>query len=157
MNADPAVMEHFPSTLTRADTERLVRHIEQGFEERGYGLWALEVVGGAPFIGFVGLNLTTWEAPFTPAVEVGWRLGAEHWGRGYATEAAREAVRFGFEVLGLDEIVSFTVPANVRSRRVMERLGMTLDPGGDFENPNVPEGSHLRHHVLYRLARPERK
>lgn len=153
MNADPVVMEFFPSTLARADSDALVRRIEERFEDRGYGLWAVEVVGVAPFIGFVGLNPTEWEAHFTPAVEVGWRLAKEYWGQGYATEAAREALRFGFEEVGLDEIVSFTSEGHLASRAVMERLGMTRDPIDDFDNPKVPEGSPLRRHVLYRLRR----
>jgi ribosomal-protein-alanine N-acetyltransferase len=153
LNADPVVMRHFPSTRTRAETERDVAAIEHRFDAHGYGLWAVEVVGGEPFVGFVGLNLTTFEAPFTPAVEVGWRLARAHWGRGYATEGARAALAFGFGTAGLDEIVSFTTPANERSWRVMERIGMTRDPADDFDHPNIPEGHRLRRHVLYRLSR----
>jgi RimJ/RimL family protein N-acetyltransferase len=150
LNADPEVMRHFPSTMSREQSDAMVDWASGLIEERGWGLWAVEVVGGAPFIGFVGLN----EPRFMPdTVEVGWRLAREHWGHGYATEAAREAVRFGFEELGLDEIVAFTVPANTRSRRVMERLGMTHDPADDFDHPNVPDGP-LKRHVLYRLRRP---
>lgn len=152
MNADPRVMEHFPGRMTRSESDRLVDRIVAHFDEHGYGLWAVEVPGKVPFAGFVGLNVTLFEAPFTPAVEVGWRLAAGHWGHGYATEAAREAVRYGFDEAGLDEIVSFTVPANVRSRRVMERLGMTRDPAGDFDHPSLV-GSPLARHVLYRLRR----
>ena len=125
LNADPVVMEHFPSTLDRA-----------------------------PFVGFVGLAPATFEAPFTPAVEVGWRLDRRWWGHGIATEAARAAVADGFERVGLEEIVSFTASGNLRSRQVMERLGMVRDPDGDFEHPNVPVGSPVRSHVLYRLRRP---
>lgn len=157
MNADPVVMEYFPAMLDRDQTAALVQSFEQRFEERGYGLWAVEVVDPpslrAPFAGFVGLNYTDWPAHFTPAVEIGWRLAAEHWGRGYATEAARAAMRFGFEDVGLDEIVSFTVPANTRSRAVMERLGMTRNPDDDFDHPRVDPASPFHRHVLYRLTR----
>jgi RimJ/RimL family protein N-acetyltransferase len=153
LNADPVVMEHFPSTLSRAESDGLVDRIEAAFEEQGWGWWAVEVPGVADFIGFVGLSRPGFQAHFTPAVEVGWRLARLHWGRGYATEAARAAVAAGFGELGLDEIVSFTVPANRRSRAVMERLGMTRDPADDFEHPRIPVGHQLRPHVLYRLHR----
>ena len=153
LNADPAVMEHFPAPLTREESNALADRIEAGYDERGWGLWAVEVRESAPFIGFVGLNPATFDAPFTPATEVGWRLAREHWGHGYATEAARAALEFGFVDLELGEIVSFTTHANTRSRRVMERLGMRRDPVDDFDNPNVPEGSPIRPHVLYRLDR----
>jgi ribosomal-protein-alanine N-acetyltransferase len=106
-----------------------------------------------PFVGFVGLSVPRFEAHFTPCVEIGWRLAREHWGRGYAGEGARAALAFGFDALGLDEIVSFTVPRNLRSRRVMERIGMACDPAGDFDHPALPEGHALRRHVLYRMAR----
>jgi len=115
----------------------------------------VEIPAVAPFIGFVGLWTPSFEAHFTPAVEVGWRLAREHWGRGYASEAAEASVALGFGGLALEEIVAFTVPANFRSRRVMERLGMTHDPADDFDHPGVPEGHALRRHVLYRLARPD--
>ncbi|MFP2931712.1 GNAT family N-acetyltransferase [Pyxidicoccus sp. 3LG] len=153
MCGDPRVMEHFPSTLTRAECEAQVENIRRHFAERGFGLWAVEVPGVAPFIGFTGLSVPRFEAHFTPCVEAGWRIAAEHWGQGYATEAARAAVAFGFERLGLGELVSFTVPANVRSRRVMEKLGFTHDPAEDFDHPRLPEGHALRRHVLYRLSR----
>jgi RimJ/RimL family protein N-acetyltransferase len=153
LNADAVVMEHFSAPLRGAESEAFVDRIERGFDERGWGLWAVEVPGTAPFIGFVGLNPVTFEAPFTPAVEVGWRLAREHWGHGYATEAARAALEFGFETLALDEIVSFTTQGNTRSRRVMERLGMRYDPADDFDHPNVQRADPLRLHVLYRLDR----
>lgn len=153
MNADRVVMEHFPSTLTGVESDDLVDRFEQHFEERGYGLWAVEVLGGEPFIGFVGLNSwdSDFDAPFTPAVEVGWRFAADHWGRGFATEGAAAAVAFAFGELRLDDIVSFTVVANQPSRRVMERLGMTHDPADDFDHPRLPEGHPMRRHMLYRL------
>jgi RimJ/RimL family protein N-acetyltransferase len=118
-------------------------------------LWAVEIVGEAPFAGFVGLSVPRFEAGFTPWVEIGWRLAAEYWGRGLATEGARAAAAFGFDHLGLGEIVSYTVPANVRSRRVMEKLGMTHDERQDFDHPLLPEGHPLRPHVFYRLARSD--
>ncbi|MDQ6854161.1 MAG: GNAT family N-acetyltransferase [Actinomycetota bacterium] len=153
LNADPAVMEHFPATLRHDESDALVDRIEAGFEQRGWGLWAVEAPGSAPFVGFVGLNPATFDAPFTPAVEIGWRLAREHWGKGYATEGALAALAFGFDTLSLDEIVSFTTNANMRSRQVMERLDMQHDDADDFENPNVPVGDPCRPHVLYRLAR----
>lgn len=153
LNADPVVMEHFPGPLTRLESDAFVDRIEAGLEERGYGLWAVEVFGESSFIGFIGLNPATFEAPFTPALEVGWRLDRGHWGRGYATEGALAALAFAFEELGEDEVVSFTTVANSRSRAVMERLGMTRDPTDDFEHPNVPEGHPIRPHVLYRIDR----
>jgi RimJ/RimL family protein N-acetyltransferase len=153
LNADPVVMEHFPSTITRARSDSIVlERVLPMFAEHGFGWWAVDVPGVAPFVGFVGLQEPSFDAWFTPCVEVGWRLSREHWGHGYATEAARAALTHGFDVVGLDEIVSFTVPANVRSRAVMERLGMRYD--GEFEHPRLAEGSPLRTHVLYRLPRP---
>lgn len=153
LNADPVVMEHLPALTSRAESDAMVDRIEAHFDRRGFGLWAVEVRGGAPFVGFVGLWTPMFEAHFTPAVEVGWRLARAHWGHGYATEAARAAVDYGFEELELEEIVAFTVPGNFRSRRVMERLGMTHDPVDDFDHPGIPAGHPLRRHVLYRLAR----
>jgi ribosomal-protein-alanine N-acetyltransferase len=155
MNADPRVMEHFPGTMTRAESDGFVDRIETHFAEHGFGLWAVEVPGVAEFIGFVGLAVPRFEAHFTPAVEVGWRLAAGWWGRGYATEAAREALRFGFDDAGLAEIVSFTAVANEPSRAVMRRIGMTHDPPGDFDHPALPPGDRLERHVLYRLTREE--
>lgn len=151
LNADPVVMEHFPATLTRAESDAMVDSIETRFDDRGYGLWAVEVVGGPAFIGFVGLSRPGFDAHFTPAVEVGWRLAQEGWGHGYATEAARAAIEDGFTRVGLREIVSFTTPRNTRSRAVMERLGMTHDPADDFGHPRFPEGHRIHRHVLYRL------
>jgi ribosomal-protein-alanine N-acetyltransferase len=153
LNADPRVMEHFPAPLSAAESAASAARIRAHLEERGFGLWAVEVPGVTAFAGFVGLSVPRFEAPFTPCVEVGWRLACAHWGHGYATEGARAAVAFGFERLGLAEVVSFTVPGNVRSRRVMERLGMARDPGGDFDHPLIPAGHPLRRHVLYRLRR----
>jgi ribosomal-protein-alanine N-acetyltransferase len=154
LNADPEVMEHFPATLDRAASDALVTRIEAQFAERGFGLWALEVRATARFVGFTGLAWQAFPAHFTPAVEVGWRLERAAWGHGFATEAARAALAHGFDVVGLEEIVSMTARTNVRSQRVMERIGMTRDPADDFDPPNVAVGSPLRPHVLYRLRRP---
>jgi len=153
LNADPVVMEHFPGVLTREESDAFAGRIEAHFQDKGFGLWAVEVPGDADFIGFVGLSVPRFEAQFMPAVEVGWRLDRPYWGRGLATEAARAAVADGFERIGLDEIVSFTTPANVSSRRVMERLGMTHDERDDFEHPVISVGHRMRRHVLYRLRR----
>jgi RimJ/RimL family protein N-acetyltransferase len=157
MNADLRVMEHFPAILSRQETEAQVARIRAHFAQEGWGLWALEVPGVAPFVGFVGLSTVSFTTPFTPAVEVGWRLAPAHWGSGYATEGARSALGVAFGKLGLAEVVSFTVPANVRSRRVMERLGMHHAPAEDFEHPRLSPGHPLRRHVLYRLGRAEWK
>jgi RimJ/RimL family protein N-acetyltransferase len=151
MNADSEVMEHFPSTLSPKQSAALVERIEAGFEVHGYGLWAVEMPGHAPFVGFVGLSQVGPPLSFAPAVEVGWRLARPYWGRGLATEAALAAIAFGFERHALREIVSFTSLGNVRSRRVMERLGMHRDPSDDFDHPLLPVGDLLRRHVLYRL------
>jgi len=153
MNADEQVMEFLPKVLSRAESDALAGRIREHFDRHGFGLWAVEVVGSAEFVGFVGLSIPRFQAHFTPCVEVGWRLVYELWGMGYATEGARAAIDFGFTELQLDEIVSFTVPENLRSRRVMDRLGMTHSPAGDFEHPGLPDGHRLRKHVLYRLSR----
>jgi RimJ/RimL family protein N-acetyltransferase len=155
LNADPAVMEHFLKPLDRAESDAFVARIEAHFAREGFGFWALEAPGVAPLVGLVGLARPSFQAPFTPCVEIGWRLAREYWGRGYATEGAREALRYGFAQLGLDEIVAFTVPANVRSRTVMERLGMSRSAGDDFDHPNLPEGHQLKRHVLYRIRRAD--
>jgi ribosomal-protein-alanine N-acetyltransferase len=152
LNADPQVMAHFPAPLDRATSDDLVDRFVAHWAEHGLGLWAVERATDDRFLGFTGLSVPGFDAHFTPAVEVGWRLVRDAWGRGYATEAARAALRFGFETRGLQEIVSFTVPANARSRRVMERIGMTHDPADDFDHPRLPPGHGLRRHVLYRLS-----
>ena len=151
LNRDPRVMEHYPAPLTRDESDAFVRErVVRSFADRGFGPWAVEVPGVAPFIGYVGLLAPTFEAHFTPCVEIGWRLAFPAWGHGYATEAARVALAFGFGEAGLDEIVSFTVPANRRSVAVMERLGLRAD--GEFDHPRLPPGHELRRHVLYRLS-----
>jgi ribosomal-protein-alanine N-acetyltransferase len=144
-------MRYFPSMLSREQSDALARNISDAIEQDGWGLWAVEVVDGPRFIGFVGLNEPRFEAHFTPAIEVGWRLARAHWGHGYATEAAKASVDFGFRQLDLQEIVAMIAPANERSRAVAERLGMTRDPADDFDHPRVPEGPLCRH-ALYRLG-----
>jgi ribosomal-protein-alanine N-acetyltransferase len=150
MNADARVMEHFPALLAREESDAMARRIMARLESQGWGLWALEVAGGEPFIGFAGLATPAFEEYFTPCTEVGWRLARDAWGHGYATEAARAAVAFGFGNLGLAEIVSFTATTNTRSMAVMERLGMRRD--GEFDHPRIAEGNPVRRHVLYRLG-----
>lgn len=149
LNADSKVMEFFPSPLTRVESDTMADRCQSLIEERGWGFWAAEAKATQEFIGFVGLHTPSAELPFSPCVEVGWRLAFQHWGKGFASEAAREAIRVGFQFLGLREIVSFTTVRNLRSRAVMERLGMRAS--GTFEHPQVPESSGLRQHCLYRL------
>ena len=156
MNADPRVAEFLPTPLSREGSDAFVARVEAHFDQHGFGLWAVEIPGVTPFAGFAGLSRPRFEAHFQPAVEIGWRLATEYWGRGYATEGARAALDYGFETMGLEEIVSITVPANTRSRRVMEKLGMTRDPRDDFDHPLLPEGHPLRPHVLYRIRRASR-
>ena len=146
LNADPVVMEHFPSTMTREASDAFVDFNIATIAERGWGLWAVEANGA--FIGFVGLN----EPRFRPGVEIGWRLRRTAWGHGYATEAALAVLDYAFDELGLDEVISFTTVENQRSRRVMERIGMTHDTADDFDHPNVTN-ERIRPHVLYRVAR----
>lgn len=154
LNADPVVMEHMQGTMSRDRSDAFIDRIEAHWADQGWGLWAVEVPGVAPFIGYVGL----WPADYVtgePMVEVGWRLARAHWGHGYVTEAAREALRFGFDEVGLEEIVSFTVPQNERSWRVMERIGLVREPARDFDHPLVDAVAypHLVRHVFYRLDR----
>lgn len=153
MNADAEVMRHFPATLDRAASDELAGRIRERWADRRPSLWAVEVPGVAPFVGFVGLFEPNFDAPFTPAVEVGWRLARAHWGRGYAPEAAVAALRYWFEVFGLDSIVSFTVPANTASQRVMHKIGLRRVTEGDFDHPSLPPGHPMRRHVLYRVDR----
>lgn len=151
MNADPRVMEFFPTLLTPEETDEAIGRFEQHFERHGFGLYATELIETKTFIGFIGLSVPTFEAPFMPAVEIGWRIAYDYWGRGLASEGARAVVRHAFGQLKLLSIVSFTSIANVRSRRVMENLGMVHDAGAEFDHPHLPEGHPLRRHVLYRL------
>ena len=155
MNADPRVTEFLPTRPDRQATEAMVARAEASFEANGFGLWAVELRHDGSFAGYVGLLRPSFQAPFTPCVEIGWRLAAEMWGRGYATEGAQAVIRFGFEACALDEILSWTVPANERSRRIMTKLGMTHDPRDDFDHPLLPQGHPLRRHVLYRIRRSE--
>jgi RimJ/RimL family protein N-acetyltransferase len=151
MNADPRVMEFFPAGLSPAESDALVDRAHAHFNLRGFGPFAVELLENHSFMGFIGLSIPNFDAPFMPAVEVGWRLAFDCWGRGLATEGARSVIRYSFDELGLDSLVSFTVPGNLRSRRVMEKLGMSHDPRDDFDHPRLPEGHPLRRHVLYRL------
>jgi ribosomal-protein-alanine N-acetyltransferase len=153
MNGDPLTMRFMPSVMTEDETRTLIGRFEEHHRAHGFGVWAVEAPGVAPFVGFTGLQRVGFEAPFTPAVEIGWRLAPAYWGRGFATEAARAALRTGFEDLNLDQIVSFTVEANKPSWSVMERLGMTRDASEDFDHPRLPVGHALRRHVLYRIGR----
>jgi RimJ/RimL family protein N-acetyltransferase len=152
LNADPRVREFFPSLQTRQESAESMQYIRDHFRHRGFGLWAVEVIGGAPFIGFIGLSVPSFDAPFMPCVELGYRLAFDHWGRGYATEGARAAIAFGFATVGLFEIVAMTAVGNERSRRVMARVGMTRNVTDDFDHPNIVAGHPLRRHVLYRLT-----
>jgi 3-dehydroquinate dehydratase/shikimate dehydrogenase len=158
LNADPKVMEYFPSILSREESDHLAQKMQSKMEERGYGMWAVSIPEIADFIGFIGLNhqdKSTFPAHFTPAVEIGWRLAATYWGKGYATEGAKAVLAYGFEHLHLEEIVSFTAVQNMRSRRIMEKIGMHHDSKDDFDHPKLPEGHALRRHVLYRLKQQQ--
>ena len=155
MNADPRVMEYYPSTLSKEESDQVARRMQSKFEEKGWGLWAVGIPGIADFIGYIGLNHldpSTFPVPFVPAIEIGWRLAFEHWGKGYATEGAKAALAYGFETLNLDEIVAFTAVQNMRSRRIMEKIDMHSDAKDDFDNPKLPDGHALKRHVLYRLS-----
>jgi 3-dehydroquinate dehydratase/shikimate dehydrogenase len=155
MNSDPRVMEYFPSVLSRQESDDLANRLSAKLQAQGWGLWAVSVPDISPFIGFIGLSEPTFTAHFTPAVEVGWRLAYDFWGKGYATEGALEALKFGFEILNLNQIVSFTAAQNLRSIEVMKRIGLHHDPIDDFDHLKLPEGHKLRHHVLYRLNRKD--
>jgi len=153
INADPRVMEFMPRLLSQEASDALIDRIEQHFEQHGFGVFAAEALAEKAFIGFIGLNVPSFEAHFTPAIEIGWRLAFDAWGRGLATEGARAVLSHAFGPLTLPEVVSFTVPGNQRSRRVMEKLDMVHDPADDFDHPDLPEGHALRQHVLYRVDR----
>jgi RimJ/RimL family protein N-acetyltransferase len=155
MNADPRVSEHLLGPISPDDSDEMVDRVMTCWSRRGYGLWAAERRDSGTFIGYVGLWPATFDAHFTPAVEVGWRLAPEHWGHGFATEGGRAALRYGFDDIDLDEIVSFTAAVNTRSVRVMDRLGMRRDTDGDFDHPVMPLDHPARSHVLYRLSRKE--
>lgn len=153
LNADPEVMRHFPALLTRAESDALIARFNAHFDQYGYGIWALEIPGVTALAGFVGFKHVDFDAPFGPAIEIGWRMRRDLWGQGYATEAAETVLAHGFDALGFDEIVSFTTRDNLRSRAVMERIGMMRDETQDFEHPKLPQGHRQRPHVLYRARR----
>lgn len=153
LNADRRVTEYLLGPLTRSQSDALVERINEHFLREGFGFWAVEAPGIARFIGMVGLGIPGYTAPFTPCVEVGWRLARQYWGQGLATEAAQASLKFGFENVGLAEIVALTVPGNARSRAVMSKLGMTRTATDDFDHPRVPAGHPLTRHVLYRLSK----
>lgn len=155
MSNDPRVMEFFPKMLTRQESDNLIGIFQNRIEKQGFGFWALELKTTGEFIGFTGLSKPIFKTHFTPCVEIGWRLAFEHWGKGYATEAALESLRYGFEELALAEIVAFTAVNNVRSRHVMEKLHMTYNPKDDFNHPSLPDDHPLRAHVLYRLKQED--
>ena len=156
INADPVVMEYMPHTLSVEESDGLVNDIEAHVRQHGYGRFAVEPRGEARFIGYIGLAISDFQAPFTPCVEIAWRLAQRYWNRGLATEGAQRVLEYAFDTLRLKEVVSFTIPSNLRSRRVMEKLGMTYDPRDDFDHPKLPPGHPMRHHVLYRLTRERR-
>lgn len=155
LNADPAVMEFFPDTLTREESDALALRVKERIETEGLGFFAVEVKGGPDFIGMVGPSVPPYGAqlPCGPCTEIGWRLSRAAWGKGYASEAASAALDFAFEALGREEVVSFTAVQNERSQAVMRRIGMTRDEGCDFDHPLLPDGHRLQHHVLYRISR----
>ncbi len=156
LNADSRVREYFPGLLIRDESNASVKLMSDHIERCGWGFWAASLIQTGEFIGFIGLKDVYFKAPFnklTPAVEIGWRLAFNHWGKGYATEGALEALRYGYETLNQEQIVSFTTVANQRSRNVMEKIGMHHDPKDDFDHPKLPEDHPLRRHVLYRLEK----
>lgn len=155
LNADPEVMRHFPACMSREESDALAARIVQHFQDHGFGQWVVERRDDGAFVGVLGLQNVNFEAPFTPAVEIGWRVMRPHWGQGLACEAAQAALAFAYERLLLAEVVAFTVPDNLRSQALMLRLGMQRDADGDFEHPRLPEGHPLRPHLLYRLGRAE--
>lgn len=151
LNADPRVREFFPGLLSRQESDHSVKVASDHIAKYGWGLWAASLVETDELIGFIGLADVLFKAHFTPVVEIGWRLAHHHWGKGYATEGATAALQYGFETLGLNEIVSFTTVNNLRSRHVMEKIGMQHDPKDDFDHPKLPDQHPLSRHVLYRL------
>ncbi len=153
INKDLRVMEFYPNTCTSIESDQIVDDAEKHFEKYGFGLLAVELKNNNKLIGFVGLQNVPFDSHFTPAVEIGWRVSYNQWGKEYATEAAKAIIEWGFSHLNLNEIVAMTVPQNNRSRRVMEKVGMLYDKEGDFENPRIPLGHQLRQHVLYRIRK----
>jgi RimJ/RimL family protein N-acetyltransferase len=156
LSSDPEVMEHFPALMTREQSDGMASRIETSFQERGLGLWALEIPGVAPFLGYTGLAVPRFESPtFGSCVEIGWRIAKAHWGHGYVTEAARAALDDGFSRLNLPEVLSFTVQENRRSWSVMDRLGMRRTPELDFDHPMIPDGHRLKRHIVYRMTKQD--
>jgi len=153
LNADPGVMTHFVSTLTREQSDAVVDVVMEKWARDGFCFWAVEIPGVTAFAGFIGVSRPRFDAPFMPAVEIGWRLARAYWNQGYATEGALASLGFAFDRLDLDEVVALAVPRNKPSLRVMEKLGMTRNPADDFDHPLVPRGHELRRHVLYRISR----
>ncbi len=154
LNADERVMEFFPHPLSRAESDALAERIISALTQRGWGWWAVEVKGKHNFIGFVGISVPSADLPFQPCVEIGWRLDYSYWNQGYATEAAKASLAFGFETLELEKIVSFTALLNKRSEAVMKKIGMRQAPD-TFMHPSIPAGSRLREHCLYELSRAD--
>ncbi len=152
INQDPDVIAWLRGSLTLPEVNAFMAAANQHQQQHGYTLWAVELEKTGELIGFIGLNYTDWKSAFTPAIEIGWRLGSQHWGKGYATEGATAALNHGFNTMELKEIVSFTVPANVRSIRVMEKIGLQRDVNGDFAHPKLPADHRLSQHILYRLT-----
>jgi RimJ/RimL family protein N-acetyltransferase len=153
INQDPKVIEFLRGPMPLEQVNEFIRSVNKQQEKNHYTLWAAELKNTGELIGFIGLNKPDWEAHFTPAVEIGWRLGSQFWGKGYATEGAKACLDFGFNKIGLKEIVSFTVPANLKSIKVMEKIGMTRDLNGDFAHPKLPLDHPLSKHVLYKLSK----
>ena len=156
LNADPEVMRHFPNCMSREESDSLAARIHEHFAEHGFGHWIAERRSDGAFLGVVGVQHVNFEASFTPAVEIGWRLNHAFWRQGYALEAARAVLQYAFAHLQLDEVVAFTAAINLPSQRVMQKIGMTRDPAGDFDHPRIADGHPLRAHVLYRVGNPGR-
>jgi 3-dehydroquinate dehydratase / shikimate dehydrogenase len=155
LNADLKVREFFPSLLSREESDASVKRMSKHIQRHGWGFWAVSLIETNEFIGMIGLEDVNLEVPFVPAVEIGWRLAFKYWGKGYASEGALACLKYGFETLKLEEIVAFTAVQNLRSRKVMQRIGMHCDPADDFDHPRVPEGHPLRRHVLYRMTKED--
>ena len=153
LNSDPEVMTYFPKVLNVEECQQFIIRVNNKIDEQGFGFWAAEHLKSSRLMGFVGLTCVTYETEFTPAVEIGWRLAKEYWGRGLATEAARASLDFAFDTLALEEVVSFTSVLNQRSFKVMERIGMKKV--GEFDHPKIESGHRLRRHVLYNITRSE--
>jgi len=150
INQDPKVLEHLPGPLTMDEANDFIMRMRKQWDEKNYTIWAAEEKYAGKFIGFIGLSYLNWGEPFEPCVEIGWRLGSEHWGKGYATEGAKAALEYGFDVCRLEEIVAITVPANTRSQRVMDKIGLIRDMEADFAHPKLPADHRLSQHIFYR-------